>query len=548
MKKTKVIIIGGGFGGAFAAKELDKLGGKECEIELISDRNYFVFQPLLPEVAAGTINAQDAVTPLRLLLPHIKIRLADVKTINHFNKTVTILQGRKRILQELNYDHLIIASGQITDLSLFPGFSQHSLTMKDLADAYKLRNHIIQCMELADVTRFDDIKRMALTFVVAGGGFSGVETLGEVLEMVHRVRKYYPNINKEDIKAIIIQRGDNLLQEMPEKLGRYATEQLKKRGATIMLNTGIQSASATTVCTDKGEVINTMTIVTTIGNGPSDFIKALPFTLHRGKILTDAFLQVKGQDRIWSLGDTAAIPLPETPNESSRFAPPTAQFAVQEAKLLARNLLAATRGKTMTPFNFKPRGMMASLGAYTGVVQMGKLRLTGLLAWILWRGVYIGMLPHISTRLRVALNWLFDYFMPRTIVQMAHAETSALKQVRYREGEVVYQRGELIPGFFIVMSGVFRLSLKNKDGNRVEKLLHKGDHGGDQVIQASRLTQGKLEAVEQGELLFISRNDFVRLREAIPVIGEHLQVTANEDIRHLLEKPDDETESPQNYK
>lgn len=536
MKKTKVIIIGGGFGGAFAAKELAKRSGKELDIELISDRNYFVFQPLLPEVAAGTINAQDAVTPLRLLLPNIKIRLADVKSIDKDKQTVTILQGRKRILQELNYDHLIIASGQITDLSLFPGFSQHSLTMKNMADAYKLRNHVIQCMELADVTRFDEIKKMALTFVVAGGGFSGVETMGEILEMVDRVRKFYPNIKKEDIRAIVIQLDGRLLMEMPEKLAEYATKQLEKRGTEIMLNTGIESATATTVSTNKGDIIPTMTIITTIGNGPSEFVKQLPFELMRGKICTNEYLQVKGHDNIWSLGDIAAIPLPADKADPSkqRFAPPTAQFAVREAKQLAINLSAATQGKQLTPFIYNPKGMMASLGAYKGVMQMGRFRMTGLIAWMMWRGIYIGMLPHISTRLRVALNWLFDYFMPRTIVQMAHSESSALKQTHYREGEVVYARGELIPGFFIVLSGKFKLSVKTEDGETVETILSEGDHGGDQVIKASQLTLGKLENIEKGELLFIGRDDFKRLSQAIPVINEHLSENANQHIKNLL--------------
>ena len=533
MNKQRVIIIGGGFGGAFAAKELQKLGGNQFDIELISDRNYFVFQPLLPEVAAGTINAQDAVTPLRLLLPKIKVRLANVISVDPEQQTVTLLQGRKRILQQVHYDHLVIASGQITDLSLFPGFSQHSLTMKDLSDAYTLRNHIIQCMELADVTRFDDIKQMALTFVVAGGGFSGVETLGEVLEMVHRIRRYYPNIQKDDIKAVIIQRGDNLLQEMPEALGRYTIKQLEKRGAKVMLNTGIESASAATVCTDKGDIIPTMTVVTTIGNGPSAFIKSLPFTLHRGKILTNEYLQVVGQNTLWALGDAAAIPLS---TDQPSYAPPTAQFAAREAKQLAQNIVAYSKGRDLQPFQYSPKGMMASLGAYKGVAQIGGIRVTGLPAWLLWRTLYILMLPHFSTRLRVGLNWLFDYFMPRTIVQMAHEKQSALRQIRYREGEVVYQCGELIPGFFIVLSGVFTLTLENEGVEPIVKTLQAGDHGGDQVINASSLTLGTLQASESGELLFIDRDDFKQLCAAIPAIGTHLNAHSDKNIRQLLQE------------
>lgn len=534
--KKKIIVIGGGFGGAFAAKALYRYVRHDFDIELISERNYFVFQPLLPEVAAGTINAQDAVTPLRLLLPKIKIRLANVRNINCDRQAVTILQGRKRILQELHYDHLIIASGQITDLRLFPGFSEHSLTMKDLADAFKLRNHVIQCMELADVTQFDNIKRMALTFVVAGGGFSGVETLGELLEMVHRVRKFYPNIKKEDIKAIIIQRGNNLLQEMPEELGRYAIKQLEKRGATVLLKTGIESASETAVYTDQGEAIPTMTIVTTIGHGPSEFIKSLPLELARGKIATNAYLQASGYDNVWALGDTAAIPLAGNDNNKKSYAPPTAQFAVQEAKQLARNLDAQAKGKPLKAFSYAPKGMLASLGAYKGVAKLWCIRVTGLSAWLIWRALYIGMLPHFSTRLRVALNWLFDYFMPRTIVQMDHGQTSALKRKHYREGEVVYDKGELIPGFFIVISGRFKFSITREDGTIVERIFTQGHHGGDQIIHAKTLTVGRLENIEKGELLLINRQDFTQLCNAIPVIDDYLRKNEDKNIKAILER------------
>ena len=195
MRKTKVVIVGGGFGGMFTARKLHKLCGEDLEIELISKINYFVFQPLLPEVAAGTLNAQDAVTPLRNLLSGVHVRLAEVTAIDLEAKQVILLQGQKKLLQRVDYDHLVITTGQVANLSLFPGFEDHSLTMKDLSDAHRLRNHVIECMEMADVTRFADIKQRALTFVVAGGGFSGVETMGELAEMIERILPQYPNIH-----------------------------------------------------------------------------------------------------------------------------------------------------------------------------------------------------------------------------------------------------------------------------------------------------------------------------------------------------------------
>ncbi len=242
MQRPKVVIIGGGFGGMFTAKKLHKLSQGDLDIELISKINYFVYQPLLPEVAAGTLNPQDAVTPLRNLLKGVQVRLAEVTDIDFDAKQITLLQGQRKILQRVDYDHLVITTGQVANLSLFPGFEHHSLTMKDLSDAYRLRNRVIECMEMADVTRFPDIKQRALTFVVGGAGFSGVETMGELAEMVDRILPEYPNIQRHEIRLVIIQIGHRVLPELPEHLSEYALNQLEKRGVEVWLNTGIHSA------------------------------------------------------------------------------------------------------------------------------------------------------------------------------------------------------------------------------------------------------------------------------------------------------------------
>ena len=180
--------------------------------------------------------------------------------------------------------------------------------------------------------------------------------------------------------------------------------------------------------------------------------------------------------------------------------------------------------------------MMASLGAYKGVAQLGRIRITGLPAWVLWRALYIGMLPHFSTRLRVALNWLFDYFMPRTIVQMAQEEKSNFKSSHYRKGEIVYERKEIMQGFYIVLNGKFKLVIEEKNGGKIEKVLKKGDHGGDKAIQASHLTLGKLVALEDGELLFIDSSDFMQLCEVIPVIRAHLKNKSDKNIVALFDE------------
>ena len=510
---TKVVIIGGGFAGVFAAKYLSESADQELDIELISERNYFVFQPLLPEVASGVINSQDAVTPLRLLLPKVKVRLADVRGINTEAKTVQLVQGRQRILHDLAYDEVIIASGQITDLSMFKGFAQHSLTMKDLSDAYVLRNRVIQNFELADVTDNLTLKQRLLTFVVAGGGFSGVETMGELQEMINRTLKYYPQIGKQEVRLVLVQFGERILMELPEKLSAYAHKILEKRGVEIQLGTGVSSATSTSVTTSHGEVIPTTTVITTIGNGPSAFVKGLGLELNRGKIVTDQHLQVAGAEHVWALGDISAIPL----GENGQIAPPTAQATVREAKLLAQNLTAKVKGNQMKPFDYSSKGALASLGGYSAVGNMMGMNLYGLFAWFLWRGFYISMLPGIATKVRVALNWMFDYFMPRTIVHIDQEKPHACRYMHFAENDVIFNAGEWVDGFYVVVEGELTLEVEATDEQPAfSRAFEVNDHWGERTIQNECMTTGTLTATQDTIVMVIPKDDFLRMRQAMP--------------------------------
>ncbi len=509
---TKVVIIGGGFAGVFAAKYLSEQADQRLDIELISERNYFVFQPLLPEVASGVINSQDAVTPIRLLLPEVKVRLAEVRGIDTEAKTVQLVQGRQRILHDLPYDEVIIASGQITDLSMFKGFAQHSLTMKDLSDAYVLRNRVIQNFELADVTDNTVLKQRLLTFVVAGGGFSGVETMGELQEMIRRTLKYYPRISKQEIRLVLVQFGDRILMELPEKLSAYAHNVLEKRGVEIKTQTGVNSATSTSVTTDHGEVIPTTTVITTIGNGPSDFVKSLGLELNRGKIPTNCYLQVEGRGHVWALGDIAAVPL-----DDEVIAPPTAQATVREAERLAQNLNAAVAGKELKPFEYSSKGALASLGGYSAVGNLMGINLYGLAAWFLWRGFYISMLPGFATKVRVALNWMFDYFMPRTIVHMEQQRPHASRYMHFAENDVVFNSGEWVDGFYVVVEGELRLDVEAGDERPAfSRNFGVNDHWGERTIQNECMTTGTLTAVKDTIVMVIPKDDFLRMRHAMP--------------------------------
>jgi len=520
MKKQKVIIVGGGFGGAFTARYLRRFA-PAVDIELINATNYFVFQPLLPEVVSGNISAPDAVTPLRQLLPHVNVRMATVTHIDTEEKCVHLLQGSFRKPQRRSYDHLVIAAGQETNLEIAPGFREHALCIRNLGDAHALRNKIIRRLEHADVTEDAIIKQRLLSFVIAGGGFSGVETVGEVSEMIRRTLRFYPNVAQSDIRVVIVQSGKRLLPELPARLGRYAERILSRRGVDIILKARVQSATTNSVTLSDQRTIQTCLFISTVGNGPTAFSRSLGLPLERGKVPVDRTLRVKGQAHIWALGDAALIPMDDT---GERFAPPTAQFAVREAKCLAKNLAATLEDRTIQPFSFTPNGALASIGDYKGVAQLFGIRFSGLLAWMTWRFLYIGMLPGFSTRLRVALNWAFDFFMPRSIVQIANQKASGLITRRYAKGDLISVPGQFVDGFFTVLEG--RLESRIPQGPGKEDFIRHlgpGDHWGELLATSGTKTLGTLVATEETRVQILNADDFRHLRRAFPALDQYFQ-------------------------
>lgn len=532
-KRPRIVIIGGGFSGVFCARNLRKKI-KNADIELISERNYFVFQPLLPEVAASIINIQDAVAPLRLLLPRVDVRLAEVTQVDFKQKTLVLLQGRKQVPITINYDHLVIACGLVSDLKRFPGFDAHTLSMKYVSDAYALRNRVINCLEHADVTQDQRIKSALTHFVVIGGGFSGVETIGEIAEMLRRTLPFYKNISKDSVKLTLIQRGERILPELPESLGRYADTKLRKRGIDIRCNMGMKQALLDGVVLNDDTVLPSYTVVTTIGNGPSSFTQQLDLPMHRGRLLTDGYMRITQHDDVWALGDVAAVPLSVAKGEEPVYAPPTAQFAVQESKCLARNIAATIRANQRaraprhTLFRYRAKGSLASIGNYRAVAEVMGIKLSGFTAWFLWRGFYLAMLPGHITRLRVALNWLLDYFVPRSIVQVDQSQQHACRYVHVRKGTLLFRPNEIVHGLYTVISGkmesrVHRSSGQESNGDTADyvRVLGPGEHWGERVIDDDRYTVGHLLALEDSVLLLMDRSEFSRLRSGLPAMRDY---------------------------
>ena len=520
----RILILGGGFAGLYAARNLQRLMGKEAAIEVVNRENYFVFQPLLPEVAGGAISAVNAVSPLRFLTRKIFIRKAEVDSINPEAQTVTVFQGVQRRPTVLEYDHLIIALGSGSDLSRTIGLNEHAFTMKTLSDARRLRAHVIERLEHADITRLPEVKKGALTFTVIGGGFSGIETVGEIKELIDRSLRFYPNIKASEIRVIVLEFADRILNEMPDSLAAYAQSKLNQRGIEVQLGVGVAEATGTQLVTTTGEVIDTRTIVATIGNTPPPVVAKMPLKLEQGRILVRRDFRADGFENVWAIGDCALIPMTETASNREDFAPPTAQFAVREAKHLARNVVAALQNRSLKNFHYSSKGSLASLGAGRGVAEVYGIKLTGRLAWLLWRVYYILFLPGMQTRISVLWNWLMDGFSPRSVVQINSEKPQGARYVLYRAGDRIYENGARSDGFYTIASGSVEITgIDPATGEETSRVLNAGDHFGERLLIGATRRIATAVAIEDTKVLVLTRDEFLKLAEGLPFFRAYFE-------------------------
>ncbi len=529
---TKILILGGGFGGLFCARRLQKIKLNSFDIELISDNNYFVFQPLLPEVASGTISSSDAVTPMRQMLDKITYRNAEVNFIDLKNKKVGIIQGFRKREHFISYDHLIIALGQKSNLDIIPGLKNNCMTMKDLKDAYNIRNHIIKCLELADVTQDYELKKRLLNFVVVGGGFSGVETSGELKEMIDKLLKYYKNIKKSEINFHIVELSDQLIPEFDQKMGIYINNYLQKQGITVHLNTSLEEVSSLRVYFSNKKSILTNTVISTIGSTVSDLIKNSNLPLKNGKIETNNCMEVKNNNNVWALGDCALVPYDSS--DETKKSPPTAQFAVKQAKILSKNIVLKTLNRKLKNFNYKSKGALASLGSKTGIGKIYFLTIKGLIAWVIWRGFYLSFLPSIPTKIRVLICWLLEFFMPRNAVLTDSINNESFEFQNYKKNDVVFTEGMIADGFYIVQSGEFENTYERTvNGKSFKKLYKRGDHFGSRVILEGGRRTGTIKATKDSAVLKIDKDSFKLMASNLPALKKYFNDYLPKNFKNL---------------
>src|SRR5581483_304610 len=524
----EVVIAGGGFAGVYCAQSLAKaLGsGARERVAIIADHNYMVFQPMLAEVCGSSISPRHVVNPIRGLCRGVSVLRGSITSFDLPKRTLTLSAGNFTGEVDVQFGHLVLAMGGIVDLSRVPGMPEHAFLMKSVGDAMELRGSLIDRIEEANLQSDPTVMRRLLTFVVVGGGFSGVETAGQILDLIQDINRFYPRIAKPEFRVILIHSGSHLLPEISEQLGRYCEENMRQRGIEMILNARVTAMTASKVTLDDGQVIETHTVISTVGNAPHplllDLCRKNELQCVKGRILADATMCVKGAERLWAAGDCAAVPLrdPKARHEKlgdtapaaegTKFCPPTAQFAYRQGLLLGKNIAAALRGGELKPFTFTGLGELASIGHRSAVADIFGFKFSGFIAWFMWRTIYLLKLPGLERKLRVMIDWTLDLFFPRDITLLRSRPTELLQEVHLEKGDRIFHSGEPALSFYIVKKG--RVDLMDEHG--IVKSLSDGEHFGERALMQDKIWRFNAVASEPTTLVSIDAKSFEAINSA----------------------------------
>lgn len=522
-KPKEILILGGGFGGVYTARALEKLlRPEEANITLVNRENYWVYQPMLSEVISGSINIANVVSPIRRLCKRTHLVTREIEDIDLANKVVTMSPGFRPRLLRLHYDYLVIALGTVTNFYGMPGMLENAFPFKTLADAMVLRNHVIRTLEEADVEEDPELRRKLLTFVVGGGGFSGVEVIAELNEFVRAVKKNYLRIRDEPHRAVLVHSRKRILPEMSEPLALFAQKTLRKRGVEIILEDRLVAATSEKAILKSGVELPATTIVCTVPSTLPPVIQKLTCHKEKGKLATNTGLELPGYEgQVWALGDCAAIK-----TVAGIEAPPTGQHAIREATTTATNIAAAIRGSQRAQFTFESLGTLGSLGHGTAVAQILGVKISGFLAWFLWRTIYLMKMPGLNRKFHIASDWTLQLVFPPDMSETKLKPESEIQNQHFEAGDTVFRQGDLGDSVYVIKRGECEV-LQEKDGEEnLLATLIAGDYFGEMALLSDRCRNATIRARTALEVLIIPKEEFDKLRESVPAFGEVFRALA----------------------
>ncbi len=398
-----MLVLGGGFAGGYVARELGTRGAT-----IVSEENFMLYTPLLPEAASGTLEPRHAVVPLRAMCPRAELILGSATSLDLEAQTVSVETDEGT--QTVEWRELVVALGAVPRTIPIPGLSEHGLSFKSLADAINLRNRVLHQLEAADAALDEEERARRLTFVFVGAGYAGVEALAELSDLAEDALRYYPRLRPTPRRWVLVDAAPRILPEIPPPLGDYAAAELRKRGVEIHVDSTLESVSVDEVVLGDGTRIPTNTLVWTAGVAPNPLLREWSLPLdERGRVEVDELLRVRGHEHVWALGDCARVPNARSDHPD----PPTCQHALRQARRLARNLTGPAE-----PYGYRMLGQVATLGRHKGIAQVLGLRLRGFPGWWVTRTYHLYQLPLAQRKLRVVVDWTVSLFFRRDIAEL----------------------------------------------------------------------------------------------------------------------------------
>ncbi|SPE61294.1 Cyclic nucleotide-regulated FAD-dependent pyridine nucleotide-disulphide oxidoreductase (modular protein) [Verrucomicrobia bacterium] len=524
MDKTRIIIVGGGFGGVACAKELSRrLSNEQVELVLFNRENHLVFSPLLAEVVGSSISPLDVILPLRQLLPRVFCRTEDVQGIDSARQEVEYVAENGQPAR-MHYDQLVIACGSVTNLNVVSGMADHGFPLKTVADAAALRTHIMERMEQAEVCADPERRRWHLTVLIVGGGYSGVEAAGEINDLLRGSAKYFRNWRAQDVTVSLIHSREQILPEISAPLRDFARRKMEKAGVNMVLNARVASATPDGVGLSSGQFLKGATVVCTIGTSAPELMAGVNAPKEKGRLLTEPDMRVRGSGNVWAVGDCAII----TNQQDGQPSPTTGQFAERQGRQCARNIVRALEGQPTQPFTFKLLGELCSIGGHSAVADLFGMHLSGFLAWFVWRGVYLFKLPTIGQRLQVGFDWAWLLLFPRDLAHIRPQQTDRVSHAHYDAGDFIFTKGEAPTHFYVLERGEVEVVRPN-DGKpgEIVAVLGAGSFFGERALLGNRPRVMSVRARTPVEVLVMGKNLFSHISEALSPLRDALAQTLN---------------------
>ncbi|HEY9717062.1 MAG TPA: FAD-dependent oxidoreductase [Trichormus sp.] len=509
----RIIIHGGGFAGVKCARKLRRLlpSSADYEIVLFNHENHTVFHPLLAEVVSAAVQPKDVTAPIRQLMQSVCCRTEDVLNIDVENSKIEY-EAHNGTRREMPFDHLVIACGKGANLGQVPGMDEHAFAFKTIGDAVALQAHIMEQLEKAEVCDDAEEKKAYLSFVIVGGGFSGVEVAGEINDLVRRSLKFFRYIRNEDVSVTVVHSHDSILPEVTPSLREFARKKMEEQRVTMVLSAKAMRATSEGIALKDGRFIPGRTIVCTVGTIILPIIARLNLRKDKDRLVTEPDLSLPEHPNIWAIGDCAAI----INAQDGLLSPPIAQFAERQGALAAENIAARLNNQPTKPFSYLMLGHLCSIGGHNAVAEILNFRISGFAAWALWRGIYLMKLPSFGQKVQVGLEWMFDLMFPRCLAHLKADRSNRVHRAFYAAGDCVFHEGDAATDFYVIQQGEVEILRRQDDGTQeIVAVLGAGDFFGEAALIDARPRNATVRARTDLEIVALGRSVFSQMSTAL---------------------------------